>query len=117
MNKSIFRIFVNLILVFAGYNIYRKIYQSLNQWEREPELILGRKQSENEEMIYDIYKVIDKNEPLMKKFDALRVSNPHLQIENIIFQNIQIKPRARMHSLQARSYMQIIIMRRMRVLR
>lgn len=71
----IFRIIVNIALIFAAYNLINLTSKSRNDWERANSLNFSayHHNTSKHEMIYNISAVINKNEALNHTLDSLRV--------------------------------------------
>ena len=75
----VFRIIVNIALIFAAYNLINLTSKSRNDWERANSLNFSsyHHNASKHEMIYDITTVINKNEALNHTLDNLRVKIPY----------------------------------------
>lgn len=71
----IFRVIVNIAIIFAAYNLINLTTKSRNDWERANSLNFSSYHhiASNHEMIYNITTVINKNEALNHTLDSLRV--------------------------------------------
>lgn len=75
----VFRIIVNIALIFAAYNLINLTSKSRNDWERANSLNFSsyNHNTSKHEMIYNITTVINKNEALNHTLDNLRVKIPY----------------------------------------
>ena len=73
MLYSIFVLFANIFILFGGYNLFNIIKSGRDDWEKINELNFTGYCDFDQEMIYNIKGVIEKNEKLNHTLDELKV--------------------------------------------
>ena len=72
--RTSYRLFVNFIIFFSGYNIFNKILRHQNDFEKSPELNLYSNNINDSNKLIDYFTVFKYNNKLQKSIEKLSKS-------------------------------------------